>query len=278
MSRPVSAALFVLFLSVRTLSVGAETRPSVSDFLGQVQATYDKMQSYSSVGDITSNISGPGFGREEGRYTFSIKLARPRLYRIEWEERLPNMIFTGAAWSTGDGYFITVPGQASLVQPKDISTALSMATGLSGGAAATIPAIFFALSNDSLKPFKDAAFKQDADVEGDPCYVITKKTGTTAVTMWISKKSKLLRQRRDDFNGPMKIPEMTDEEAKKVLQSMGEMPTAAAIKRLNAQMANVRAMMASGMRGFDIEVHRQIVVNAALRKADFNPQPAPARK
>jgi outer membrane lipoprotein-sorting protein len=278
MSRPVSAALFVLVLSVRTLSVAAETRPSVSDFLGQVQATYDKMQSYSSVGEITSNISGPGFGREEVRYTFSIKLARPRLYRIEWEERLPNMIFTGAAWSAGDGYFITMPGQASPVQPKDISTALSMATGISGGAAATIPAIFFALSNDSLKPFKDTAFRQDADVEGDPCYVITKKTGSTGVTMWISKKSKLLRQIKDDFNGPMKIPEMTDEDARKDLQSMGKAPTAAAIKQLKEQMASMRTMMASGITGFSIEVHRQIVVNATFRKADFVPQAVPASK
>jgi len=278
MSKSVSAALFVLFLSVRTLSVAAETRPSVSDFLGQVQATYDKMQSYSSVGDITSNMSGLGFGREEGHYTFSIKLARPRLYRIEWEQRAPNMIITGAAWSVGNGYFITVPGQASPVQAKDLSTALSMATGISGGAAATIPAIFFGLSSDSLKPFKDAAFGQDADIEGDPCYVITKKTGTIGVTMWISKKLKLLRKIRDDFNGPMEIPEMTDEEAKKVIQSMGKMPTAAAIKLLKAQMASARAMMSSGITGFSIEVHRQIVVNATLRKADFTPQAVPARK
>jgi outer membrane lipoprotein-sorting protein len=278
MSRPVSAALFVLFLSARTLSVAAETRPSVSDFLAQVQATYDKMQSYSSVGDITSNFSVPSFGREEVHYTFSIKLARPRLYRIEWEERAPNVIMSGAAWSAGDGYFITVPGQASPVQPKDISTALSMATGISGGAAATIPAIFFGLSNDSLKASKDAAFTQNADIEGDPCYVITEKTRTIGVTMWISRKSKLLRQIRDDFNGPMKIPEMTDQDAKKVLQSMGKTPTAAAIKRIKAQMASARAMMGSGMTGFSIEVHRQIVVNATLRKADFTPQASPARK
>jgi outer membrane lipoprotein-sorting protein len=278
MVKLVSAALFVFFLCARTPSVDAETRPSVSDFLGQVQATYDKLHSYSSVGEITSDISVPGLGPQAVHFTFSIKLARPHLYRIEWEEHAPNIITSGVVWSAGDGNFFTGPGQASPIQPKDMSTTLSMATGLSGGAAATIPAIFFGLSNNSLKPSKDAVFRQDADIEGDPCYVLTEKTGTIGVTMWISKKSKLLRQIRDDFSGPMKIPEMTDEETRKALQSMGQTPTPAEIERMKAQMTNARNMMGSGMSGFSIQVQRQIVLNAPPVKADFTPQAPPARK
>src|SRR5579862_851838 len=150
-SKLLSAVLLAFFLCVGTLSFEAETRPSVSDLVGQVQATYDKMQSYSSVGDIKSDFSMPSGGRQESHYSFSIKLARPNLYRIEWEMHSPYMTVKGAAWSAGDGNFITVPGQTSPLQPKDLSTALSMATGISGGAAATIPAIFFGMSNDSLK-------------------------------------------------------------------------------------------------------------------------------
>ncbi len=159
-----------------------------------------------------------------------------------------------------------------------MSTALSMATGISGGAAGTLPAIFFGLNYNSLKKSKDAAFGQDADIEGDPCYVITEKGSPVGMTLWISKKSRLLRQIRDDFNGPMKVPELTDEQAKGVLQSMGQAPTAAAMERMKAQMASARTMMSSGMTGFSIEVHRQIVVNATLHKADFIPQTAPASK
>jgi outer membrane lipoprotein-sorting protein len=257
------------------LSVAAETRPSVSDLVVQVQTTYNKMQSYSSLGDIILNVSMPGLEREELHYTFSIKLARPELYRIEWEEQAPNMSFRGTAWSAGDGHFITMPGQASPAQPKDISTAFSMATGVSGGAASTIPAIFFDLSFNSLKFSKDASFRQDADIEGDPCYVITTKAG---VTMWISKKSKLLRQIRDDFSGPMKIPQMSDEDAKKLLQSIGQTPTGAAIARMKAQMASVQSLMSSGVTGSSIQVQRQIVVDATLRKADFIPKIVSAPK
>jgi outer membrane lipoprotein-sorting protein len=236
------------------------------------------MQSYSSVGEITSKVFMPGFGSQEGHYTFSIKLARPNLYRIEWEQHSPNMNTSGTVWSAGAGNFVTVPGQANPMLPKDMSTAFSMATGISGGAAASIPPIFFDLSYNSLKGL-DAAFGQDADIEGDPCYVITGKTKATGVTMWISRKSKLIRQIRNDLiTGQMKIPDLTDEQAKSVIESMGQTPTAEAIKRMKEQMNGMRAMMSPGTTWSSIQVQRKIVVNGALSKADFAPPAAPAGK
>ena len=233
------------------------------------------MQSYSSVGETTLDLFTPAMGSQKSHYTFSIKLARPNLYRIEWEQHSPYMNTSGAAWSAGAGNFISVPGQKPM-QPKDMSAALSMATGLSGRAAATIPPIFFGLSFNSLKVV-DAAFGPDADIEGDPCYVITGKTKTSGVTIWISRKSKLLRQIRNDISAPTKIPDMTDEQAKSVIQSMGQTPTAEAIKRAKEQMNAMRAM-SSGMTGSMIQVQQKIVVNAALSKADFAPQATPAGK
>jgi len=270
MPKRLSVTLFVLMLSVPVLSVAAKTRPSVSDLLAQVQATYDKMQSYSSTGDITANIDMPGITQQEVHTNFSIKMARPDLYRIEWEA--PAMMSRGAVWSAGDGNFLTRAGQAKPLQAKDMPTALAMATGISGGAAATIPAIFFRLSNNNLKRFKDGTFGPDASIDGDLCYVVTGKTGTFGTTLWISQKSKLLRQIRDDFSGPMKIPEMTDEQARETLQSMGQKPTAEGIKSMKAMMAASQDMMKSGMTEISIQVQRQVVVNASLRKADFSPQ------
>jgi outer membrane lipoprotein-sorting protein len=85
MSKAIGTALFVLFLCASTLNAGAETRPSVSDFLAQAQATYDKMQSYSSAGEVTSKVSLTNVGPVESHYTFSIKLKRPNLYRVQWD-------------------------------------------------------------------------------------------------------------------------------------------------------------------------------------------------
>ncbi|HYB89687.1 MAG TPA: hypothetical protein VEC38_01450 [Candidatus Binataceae bacterium] len=271
-----SIAVFALVLSVATPGATAETRPSVSDLLAQVQATYDKMQSYSSAGDVTSNTTIPGFAQQELHSTFSIKLARPDLYRIEWE--MPTMMNRGAVWSAGDGNFITTPMQASPTQMKDMSMALGMATGISGGAANTIPSIFFRLNSNSLKRSKDAAFGPDAAIDGDPCYVITKKAGTIRTTMWISEKSKLIRQIRDDSTGPTRMPEMTDNQLSEVLQSMGQKPTAEGIKSMRAMMAAQQAWMNVGATTVRIEAQRQVVVNATLRKADFATKIAPAEK
>ena len=268
-SKLVSAVLFVFLITVRTVSVGAETRPSVSDFLSQVQATYDKMQSYSSVGEIAADFSVPGMGPQNSHYIFSIKLARPNLYRIEWEQRAPMMTVKGAAWSAGDGNFVSVPGQTNPLEPKDLASALEMATGISGGAAATIPAVFFSMRNDDLKRFKDVEFGQDADIEGDPCYVITGSAAQIKAILWISRKSKLIRQIRTDFKGPMKMPELTDAIAAKVIESMGQRATPDAIQRVKAKLASARTVMNSGLTGFSVEVHRQIVMNHGFGKADF---------
>jgi len=67
----------------------------------------------------------------------------------------------------------------------------------------------------------------------------------------------------------MKMPEMTDAMAAKVIESMGQKPTPEAIQRMKAQMASARTVMSSGVTGFSIEVHRQIVMNHAFGKADF---------
>jgi len=277
MSKPLSVVLLGFLLSLRGLSIAAETRPSAANLLAQVQATYDKMQSYLSVGDVTEKISVPTFGPQEAHYSFSIKLARPNLYRIEWEQHAAYMTSSGTAWSAGDGNFVTVPYKTSPVKAQDMATAFSMATGVSGTAAATVPSIFFGLKGDSLRGFTDGTFGPDAEVQGDPCYVISVKTETIGETLWISKKSKLLRQERTDINGAIKIPQMTDEDVKKALQSMGQTPTAEAIKQMKAQMAAMRAVT-SGATGFFIQTQRQIVLNASLHKADFTPPTVPASK
>ncbi len=76
----------------------------------------------------------------------------------------------------------------------------------------------------------------------------------------------------------MKMPEVTDETVRKVIESMGQKPTAEAIQQMKAQMANMQKLMSSGITGFSIQVQRQIVVNPTLRKADFIPQKPAASK
>jgi len=265
----VSATLSLFVSACRTPASTAETRPAVSALLRQVEDTYHGMHSYESTGDLTENMSTGLGGLGELHFRFAMKLARPNFYRIEWEEHEPNEMAKGAVWYAGDGNFVTGPHMASPLHAKDMTTALSMATGISGGAAYTLPSIFFGLKPNTLAGLKDAALERDAVSNGEPCFVIVGKSVTGGETIWVSKKSKLILQIRDEFKGAVKFPAFTDQQIKEVLQSMNQTPTPDAINRMKAQMTLARTIANSGIRGYTTQVYRQIVVNAKLSKADF---------
>jgi len=271
-SRFASIVVVLYGLLVSSQAVAGEAPPSATEILRQVQATYDAMRSYSGAGEVTSAFSPSGLAPQEMTHAFTIRLGRPELYRIEWEQRLPNFVMKGAVWSAGEGHFVVVPGQVNREQAKDVSTALAMATGISGGAASTIPGAFFALGHGPFKTLTDATLVRDEAIEGDQCYVISgrvaKQLGTT---LWISKKSKLLRQMRHDYHGPMEMPEITDEDVKKSLESMNREPTDEAVAAMKGQLESAQKMMSRGMTGFSIELHRDIKVNPPLSKTDFAP-------
>jgi hypothetical protein len=200
-----------------------------------------------------------------------MRLARPELYRIEWEQRLPNFLTKGAVWSAGEGHFVIGPGQARRERAKDISTALSMATGISGGAANTVPGTFFGLGHSPLKALSAATLGHEETIEGDPCYLVSGRVAKLGITLWISKNSKLLRQIRHDFEGPMEMPKIRDDDLRKSLESMNREATDEAVATMKAQMESARKIMSRGMHGFSIEVHRDITVNPPLAQADFAP-------
>ncbi len=232
-----------LTLALGGSSVAQGAPPSPTELLRRTQDTYDSLRSYSSAGEVTSTFSPAGLEAQQFTHSFTMRLARPALYRIEWEQRSANFLMKGAAWSTGEGHFVIGPGQARPERAKDVSTALSMATGISGGAANTIPGTFF---HDVARIAFDGLF-------------------------WISKTSTLLRQIRRDFEGPMEMPKIRDDDLRKSLESMNREATDEAVANMRAQMESARKMMSRGMHGFSIEVHRDIRVNPPLTQADFAP-------
>jgi outer membrane lipoprotein-sorting protein len=272
--KPASAFAGLALSAVFAHAVAARTPPSADQILHQAQAKYDTMQSYSSVGKVTSVFRPAGSDPQEAHYSFVIKLARPHLYRVEWQQELPNLVSKGAVWSTGTDDFIMGPGQATPERVQDASTALAMATGLSGGTAATIPAVFFDLDPSPFKHLTDIRVKQDEAIEGDVCYVINGRTTTQlTTTLWISKKSKLLRQQRHDFGGSAdSVAAISNDDIKKALEAMNKEPTDDAVASMRAQLESAQ-LMTKDMTGFSIEIQRHIAVNPPLREADFTPTP-----
>jgi len=144
--------------------------PTAVEIIQKVQAKYAGLDSYSSEGEIVTDIdiSGVNFDtipgmtddrtkklreskefqdalkkRQTLKHIFSIKLARPDYY-IEWDQKVHEKYSNiGAVWSDGKEHFLLLNARRK-TSPKDRRMALASATGVSGGAANTIPSLFFA--------------------------------------------------------------------------------------------------------------------------------------
>jgi hypothetical protein len=267
-----------------------------AQILKQVQAKYDAMKSYSDSGQVITEIdmSGRGLHRRmkmnpelqkknqaDQKFknstirtsTFSIKMARPNLYLIEWQEYIhPTFTDTGAVWSAGEGDFVTFPGNRVPHKMFDREAALAMAIGLSNGAAHAIPSVFFGTHSSIFNVFANPVFEKEETLDGDECYVISGGPANQNSLLWISKKSLLIRQRRQILGGvPFTVPRNSDEEINKAQKNRGQAPTTQGVKGMKESRANAGRMTTS-VRGYITETHKNIMVDVPLTKDQLTPK------
>lgn len=260
-------ALPIALAVANSACAAEEIRPDPGELLRKASARYLAMASYSAEGEVVSTIR-----QHTLRHTFSIRLGRPGLYCIQWEQRLhPGFANSGAVWSAGDGDFMLLPGGSEPVRQENRMMALAAATGVSGGAAHTVPSAFVDLPHNFFKAIQQLSLEDDAVIEDDPCYVVSGMTGNQKMVLWISKDTHLFRQRRHVLGAPMPVPELTDEQIKKALATVNREPTAEAIANMRTQMKSVAKQM-SGISGSITETHRNIVIDGPLAKDDFRPK------
>jgi len=266
--------------------------PTAIEIIQKVQAKYAGLDSYSSEGEIVSDMDMSGVDvdtlpgmtdartkklreskeyqdalkkRQTFKHTFSIKLARPDYY-IEWDQKIHEKYSnTGAVWSKGKEHFIFNAKRKT--SPKDRRMALASATGVSGGAANTIPSLFFAQPAKALHQLNEVRQEGEEAIDGDQCYIIAGKMANMTMKYWISKDTLLIRQRQQILGDKLEIPELSDEDIKKSLQSAGEQATDGAIRKFKDRI-RLSQIMASKMKGTITEIHRNIVINQPI---DFKP-------
>jgi outer membrane lipoprotein-sorting protein len=207
------------------------------------QEAYAALTSYSDEGRIVTVTSGVALTS-----VFMIKLARPSLYRIQWEQLMASGYANkGVVWSAGDGDFFTMDGSAARKEASR-ENALGGATGVSGGAAATIPGTFFKMNwGDQLGgPLADEKRQANGKADDADCYVFTSELKGTAKTLWIGKKDFLIHQVRT-------------------------VTSAAAMKAVLDQAAKTTGVhpQAEPHEITSTETHTDIVVNKEFLPADF---------
>lgn len=73
--------------------------------------------------------------------------------------------------------------------------ALDTATGVSGGAANTLPRMFFKDAGSGLHEFiQNATLQPDESVGGEPCQVITGDGHGGRLELWVTRKDLFLKQ------------------------------------------------------------------------------------
>jgi len=163
---------------------------SSDQILKKAQETYASLSSYSDTGKIIS---------ETVDYTltnsFSIRLARPNLYRIEWDENSED----GICWSSGDTNYIHMRLNGIWTPVREESNPQN---AISPSSALVVPAAFFGKIYSEINWGDDLALfvsspsvvrLADEKIKNDECYVFN-VNGEPTIYIWIGKKDFLIHR------------------------------------------------------------------------------------
>jgi len=159
---------------------------------------------------------------------------------------------------------------------------LASATGISGGAAFTIPALFFPGFMGQQKPLsrlKDLKIEKIEKVGGQDCYVITASSLVSKrEVFWISKTDYVIRKYYRSFESPKAgppIPEMTDQELEETLEALGQEATEENKKHMREMLKrSAETLKTMKLKGGSTETHIDISF-PELDKKDFKFTPPP---
>jgi hypothetical protein len=210
--------------------------------------------------------------------SFAIKMKKPNMYLITWEQKvLPNFTQSGAVWDDGTQPYLYMGATKSYSKFTSDEMALGGATGVSGGAANTIPSLVLSVYQTNATPFsrlKEPKLEGSEQVADDDCYVIS---GSSIISQkekfWISKTDYLIRKYARDFERPgggaFKMPEFTDAQLKASLKAMGQEDTEENREKMRKTMQQgADAAKSANLKGISTELHEK-VSSPKLSKDDF---------
>jgi hypothetical protein len=236
--------------------------PSI--ILNKILSKYKSLETYSSNGTIVSNAE-VGATKIQTTTTFSIKLKKPNFYLVTWSQTgvMPQV---GAVWNDGTQPYLYMGTANAYSKIGDDVSALGAATGISGGAAFTIPSLFLPALTDKifiLSRLKNLAIEKSEPIRGEDCYVLTGSSDASKKeTFWISKSSSFILKYERSLEPPaggVVIPNISEEDLEKSLSAMGKPVTEESKKQMREMLQTAQTnLQNSGLRGSSIETHIDI--------------------
>jgi outer membrane lipoprotein-sorting protein len=257
--------------------VAGDTTPG--EIFQKTEAAYASLQTYQSDGTATSDIDNGG-SKMQMETSFTILLKKPNLYRISWSQNGMGMTQSGAVWSDGSQPFLYTGFSKSYSKMSDDKTALSAATGVSGGAAFTIPSLFlpsFNVPSNHFARLRNPRIEKTEKIGDEDCYVISGPSKISKTeTFWISKSNYLIRKCSRSLEPPeggRQMPEMTDEDMAKAIKAMGLEVNDETKKNMRAMMEKSEAMLnTANLKGSMTEVQAHVSSpNLTVKDFQFTP-------
>ncbi len=278
MQRVMKTKAFVVWSVVMLIGAACSAEEKEpSEIFKKVIVKYQSMETYRSEGTIISDIDS-GSGKMTNKTSFSIKMKKPNLYLVSWDQKNSMMpTQSGAVWNEGSQPFLYMGMMKAYSKMSSDEVALGSATGISGGAAFTIPSLFLTVFKQP-EPFArllDPKLTGSEQVEGEDCYVISGgSTISKAERFWISKKSFVIRKYSRSLEQPKggaKMPKMTDQQFEEAVKAAGQEVTEAsqeAMRKMEKETEDSLKTVTANLKGVSTELHAKID-EPKLKKGDF---------
>lgn len=267
--KSVISIVCVLLLLVVPLTFSEDL--TADKILKKAEAAYKALEYYRGEGNsITSLDMGATQIRTDTAFTVALK--RPNSYRITWSQKMDNMpiVQAGTVWSDGKQPQIYMSTLNAYCPMENDLLALSAATGVSGGAANTIPTLFLAPDSGGRSQFSmmtAPVLTGSEKIGDDDCYVISSPSLISkSETVWISKTSFLMRQCRRSLEPPeggRTMPDMNDEDLEEGIRAAGQEVTEESKKTFKEMLTSMALM---NFKGSMTETHT--VISSGELQAD----------
>jgi hypothetical protein len=198
--------LLAAFSTLLLASMGTNAAESADAILARVAQTYATFRSYTDRGVVLRYLSPDAPPNET---SFETAFARPALFRFAFVSHHPypplrHIAWPAVIWSDGvDSYsrYDYGLGPPQTTNVGSLEMAIAGATGVSGGAALTVPRLLMPEINSfSIADLTSSTVIGVESVEGESCYhLVGEAPRIGPIHVWIGTKSALLRKVQERF-------------------------------------------------------------------------------
>jgi outer membrane lipoprotein-sorting protein len=168
--------------------------PSPKQILDRMVKAYAGCKTYRDSG-VVKTVFVQNTGNRTVEKPFSTAFVRPDRFRFEYKET-GNQKSRYIIWSNGKDVQTSWDIKPGIQKPASLDLALAGGTGVSSSSAHTIPALLMPdkVSGRSLTSITDLKRAEDGKLEKVECFRIDGTYADAPITLWIEKKSYLVRR------------------------------------------------------------------------------------